>query len=65
MNRNVPFVVRSEERDARSMIAGLRDLYASVLQDPLPREWLDLAERFEESIQSTTWADGTASIPKT
>ena len=64
MNRNVPFVVRSEERDARSMIAGLRDLYASVLQDPLPREWLDLAERFE-ARQAGTRADGTIPIPKT
>ena len=64
MKKRVPVAVRSEVLDARSMIAGLRDLYASVLQGSLPQEWLDLAERFE-ARQAGTRADGTIPIPKT
>jgi hypothetical protein len=47
MNEYVPFIVALVEPHNAWLVAGLRDLYALALFEPLPREWCRLAEQIE------------------
>jgi hypothetical protein len=47
MNEIVPFMLTWRDPRNAGLSAGLRDLYALALHDPLPQEWHSLAERFE------------------
>jgi hypothetical protein len=47
MNEYAPFIAALTEPRNAWLKAGLRDLYALALYEPLPEEWSKLAERIE------------------
>jgi hypothetical protein len=47
MDEHTPFIVSSTEPRSRWLKAGLRDLYALALHEPLPEEWCELAKKIE------------------
>lgn len=49
MNEHAPFIMALTKPRNAWLKAGLRDLYALALSEPLPEDWRRLAEQIEEA----------------